>query len=68
MPELLTLAVFSEGAGASLDFSSALTSALNGIQSDFSKYALIAIPVALAIWAGPKVLKIVMRFFNSLTH
>lgn len=52
----------------SLDFSDALTTSLNGISSDFAKYALIAIPIALAIWAGPKVLKIVMRFFSSLTH
>ncbi len=53
---------------ATLDFSDALTSSLNGISADFAKYAVIAIPIALAIWAGPKVLKIVMRFFSSLTH
>lgn len=58
-----------EGATAStLDFTEAFTGALQGIQSDFVKYALIAIPIGLAIWAGPQVIKIVMRFFKSLTH
>lgn len=57
-----------EGASTTLDFSDAFTTALTGIQSDFIKYALIAIPIGLAIWAGPQVIKIVMRFFKSLTH
>ena len=56
-------------AGASsIDFSEALTSGLNGVQADYAKYALIAIPVGLAIWAAPKAVKLVMKFFNSLTH
>lgn len=58
----------STAVASGIDFTEAFTSSLNFIQSDFAKYALIAIPVALAIWSGPKVLKIVMRFFNSLTH
>lgn len=53
---------------ATLDFTDALTTSFNGISADFAKYALLAIPVALAIWAGPRVVKIVMRFFASLTH
>lgn len=66
MPNMMILAA-SEGA-TTLDFSSAFTTSLNGIQSDFVKYALIAIPVGLAIWAGPQVIKLVMRFFKALTH
>lgn len=59
----------SEAAGAlSLDFSDVLTTALNGISGDFAKYAMIAVPIAVGIWAAPKVIKIVMKFFNALTH
>lgn len=62
--------LLSEGtsAASALDFTEPFTTALNGISSDFAKYALIAIPIALSIWAGPKVIKIVMKFFNSLTR
>lgn len=56
------------GASTSLDFTNALTTSLNGISGDFAKYAMIAVPIALSIWAGPKVIKIIMRFFSSLTH
>lgn len=66
MPNMMVLAA-AEGA-TTLDFSDAFTTALQGIQTDFVKYALIAIPIGLAIWAGPQVIKIVMRFFKSLTH
>lgn len=52
----------------SLDFSDTITSSLNGISSDFAKYAMIAVPIAISIWAAPKVIRIVMRFFSSLTH
>lgn len=52
----------------SLDFSDTITSSLNGISSDFAKYAMIAVPIAIGIWAAPKVIRIVMRFFSSLTH
>lgn len=53
---------------ASLDFSDTITSSLNGISADFAKYAVIAVPIALGIWAAPRVIRIVMRFFSSLTH
>ncbi len=53
---------------ASLDFTDVLTSALNGISSDYAKYVMIAVPVAIGIWAGPKVIKMIMKFFNALTH
>ena len=43
---------------SAIDFSDALTAGLNGVQ----------IPVALAIWAAPKAVRLVMKFFNSLTH
>lgn len=52
----------------SLDFSDTITSSLNGISADFAKYAVIAVPIALGIWAAPRVIRIVMRFFSSLTH
>lgn len=53
---------------SAIDFSDALTAGLNVVQSDYAKYAVIAIPVALAIWAAPKAVRLVMKFFNSLTH
>ncbi|MBD5516092.1 MAG: hypothetical protein HDR06_15985 [Lachnospiraceae bacterium] len=53
---------------ASLDFSESITSSLNGISADFAKLALIAVPIALGIWAAPRVVRIVMRFFSALTH
>lgn len=59
----------SEGVTAvSLDFTDALTTALNGIQGDFGKYAAIAIGAGLAIWGAPKAVKLVMKFFSALTH
>lgn len=61
-------ALLEAGVTTSLDFSQVLTTSLNGIHDDFVKYAMIAIPVALTIWAGPKVIKIVMNFFSSLTR
>lgn len=67
MSDMMVLAA-AEGAATALDFTDAFTTALTGIQADFVKYALIAIPIGLAIWAGPQVIKIVMRFFKSLTH
>lgn len=64
-----TVMALTEGATAvSLDFSDALSTALGSIQTDFAKYALIAIPVGLAIWGAPKAVRMVMKFFNSLTH
>lgn len=55
-------------ADAALDFSEPLTSALGNVASSFGKYALIAIPIGLGIWAAPKAVKMIMKFFNSLTH
>lgn len=52
----------------SLDFSDALKTALDTITSDFGKYAAIAIVAGLAVWGAPKAVKLVMKFFNSLTH
>ena len=51
-----------------LDFSDALTSSLSGISADYAKYVLIAFPVGFAIWAAPKAIRLVMKFFNALTH
>lgn len=56
------------GATTALDFSDALSTSLGTIQGDFAKYAVIAIPVGLAIWGAPKAVRLVMKFFNSLTH
>lgn len=53
---------------STLDFSETFTTALNGISSDFAKYALIAVPIGIGIWAAPKVIKMVMKFFNALTR
>lgn len=67
MPYIFALAT--EGAAdAALDFSEPLTSALGNVASSFGKYALIAIPIGLGIWAAPKAVKMIMKFFNSLTH
>ncbi|MCM1264340.1 MAG: hypothetical protein NC313_16640 [Butyrivibrio sp.] len=57
-----------EAASTAIDFTDAFTSSVTGIQADFVKYALIAIPVGLAIWAAPQVIKLVKTFFKSLTH
>ena len=65
MPGIMALEA---AASTGLDFSDILTTTLNGISADFVKYVGIAVPIALGIWAGPKVIKIVMRFFSSLTH
>lgn len=53
---------------AALDFSEALTTSLNGILADYGKYALIAIPIGLAIWGAPKALQMVKRFFSALSR
>lgn len=55
-------------ASTALDFSEPLTTGLSNISSSYGKYALIAIPIALGIWAAPKAIKLIMKFFNSLTH
>lgn len=57
-----------EAVADALDFSDALTTSLGGVSTSFGKYAIIAIPIALAIWAAPKAVRIVMKFFNSLTN
>lgn len=67
MPEMMVLAAV-EGASNALDFSDILTTCFQGMQSDFLKYVAIAAPIAVSIWAGPKIIKIVMRFFSALTH
>lgn len=55
-------------ASTALDFSDALTTSLGNVATTFGKYALIAIPIGLGIWAAPKALKLVMKFFNALSH
>ena len=65
MPNLMIAAA---EATVALDFSDVLTTALTGLQSDFAKYAVIAVPIGVAIWAAPKAVRLVMKFFNSLTH
>lgn len=67
MPYIYALAADGVGSAA-LDFSDALTTSLGNVSSSFGKYALIAIPIGLGIWAAPKAVKIVMKFFNALTH
>ena len=70
MPQLMyQVSTFALNAEAvSLDFSDALTTALNSIKGDFGKYAAIAIGAGLAIWGAPKAIKLVMKFFSALTH
>ncbi len=67
---LATVAALAEtGTGAvSLDFSDALTTALGNISGDFGKYALIAIPIGLAIWGAPKAIGMVKKFFSALSR
>ena len=66
MYQVSTFALNAEA--VSLDFSDALTTALNGIKGDFGKYAAIAIGTGLAIWGAPKAIRLVMKFFSALTH
>lgn len=68
MGMLNMLAEASVDAATALDFSDSLTTGLGNITSSYGKYALIAIPIALSIWAAPKAIKLIMKFFNSLTH
>lgn len=49
-----------------IDFSTELTAALNGVKADYIKYAGIAIGIGFAIWAAPKAIQLVKKFFNSL--
>lgn len=60
--------LLTEGASTALDLTNVFTTSLTGIQTDFVKYAAIAIPIGIAIWSAPKVVKLVMKFFNALTH
>ncbi|MCM1237627.1 MAG: hypothetical protein NC489_46790 [Ruminococcus flavefaciens] len=53
---------------ASLDFSDALTTSFNAISASYGKYILIAIPIGLGIWGAPMALKLVKKFFSSLTR
>lgn len=48
--------------------SDALSTAFNSVTSDFSDYALIAIPIALTIFAIPFGVKLVMKLFKSLAR
>lgn len=74
MPYILTLmtgALTTEGAGdavTTIDFTSMLTSSLNGIVGDFSKYAIVAGATALTIWGAPKALMLVKKFFTALSR
>lgn len=71
MPYVLaTIGALAEtGASTALiDFSEPLTTALSGIQTDYGKYAAIAVPIAFTIWGAPKAIILVKRFFNALTH
>lgn len=66
---LATAALAAEGAAdAVLDFSEPLTTSLGSVATSYGKYALIAIPIALGLWAAPKAVKMIMKFFNALTH
>lgn len=68
MPGIIALSETAPAVTTSLDFSEVLTTALTSMQSDYAKYVMIAVPIAVGIWAGPRVIRIVMRFFSSLTH
>ena len=73
MNGLMTLAsagLTTEGAGSAvttIDFTDMLTSSLNGITGDFSKYAMVAGAVALTIWGAPKAIMLVKIFLNDLS-
>lgn len=63
-------ALTSEGATAvmTIDFTDMLTTSLNGIVSDFGKYALVAGAAALTVWGAPKAIQMVKKFFNALSR
>lgn len=74
MPYILSFligALTGEGAGTSvvsIDFKDMLTGAVNLITSDFAKYAAVAGTAAFAVWAAPKAIVMVKKFFNAVAR
>lgn len=72
MPYILATigALTGEGATAvtTIDFTDMLTTSLNGIVSDFGKYAMVAGVAALTVWGAPKAIQMVKKFFNALSR
>lgn len=73
MPYILATigALTIEGAGdavMTIDFTDMLTTSLNGIVSDFGKYAMVAGVAALTVWGAPKAIQMVKKFFNALSR
>ncbi len=66
MLALPSVAFAAEGDGG-MDVSAIMGTAMGTVSSDFGKALLVIIPIAMTIYAGPKVIKLVMRVFNSLT-
>lgn len=50
-----------------MDVSAMMGTAMGSVASDFGKALVVVIPIAFGIYAGPKVIKLVMKVFNSLT-
>jgi len=64
---MLALPSVAFAAEGDMDVSAIMGTAMGTVSSDFGKALLVIIPIAMTIYAGPKVIKLVMRVFNSLT-
>ena len=64
---MLALPSVAFAAGEDMDVSAIMGTAMGTVSADFGKALLVIIPIAMGIYAGPKVIKLVMRVFNSLT-
>lgn len=68
---VLVGALTGEGAGTSvvsIDFTDMLKGAVNQITGDFGTYAAIAGTAAFAVWAAPKAIVMVKKFFNAVSR
>ncbi|WP_312071165.1 hypothetical protein [Anaerotignum propionicum] len=66
MLALPSVAFAAEG-DSGIDVASIMSAGMGTISSDFGKALLVIVPIAFSIYAGPKVIRLVMRVFNSLT-
>lgn len=65
---MMPVALAETTVSSTIDFTDALTTALNGIQADFVKYAGIAIAVGFAVWSAPMAIQLVKKFFKGLVR
>lgn len=65
---LMSLPAFAAGENATADLSGALTTGLNSASSEFSKYLVIIVPIAIGIMVGPFAIRKGVALFKSLAN